>query len=208
MCIVLAMLLGLLLHAKVKGTKVYRALFYIPTLVSIVPVTLLFMQIFNGRSGILNTFLMKWGLISQPLTLLYTNLAVFIGMAYTLLPFMILPLYATLEKLDLNLLEAAQDLGAGSMAAFFKVVVAISLPGIVAGCIMVFLPALTLFYVSDILGGTESSVVGSVIRDQFMVIKDWPVGAAINIALTVFMLFLLHLYFKSGNSVDQEQPIW
>lgn len=161
-----------------------------------------------SENGILNTFLMKWGLISQPLTLLYTNLAVFIGMAYTLLPFMILPLYATLEKLDLNLLEAAQDLGAGSMAAFFKVVVAISLPGIVAGCIMVFLPALTLFYVSDILGGTESSVVGSVIRDQFMVIKDWPVGAAINIALTVFMLFLLHLYFKSGNSVDQEQPIW
>ena len=73
---------------------------------------------------------------------------------------------------------------------------------------MVFLPALTLFYVSDILGGTDSAVVGSVIRDQFMVIKDWPVGAAINIALTVFMLFLLHIYYKSGNSVDQEQPIW
>ena len=161
-----------------------------------------------GENGILNTFLMKWGIISQPLAVLYTNLAVFIGMVYTLLPFMILPLYAVLEKVDLSLLEAAEDLGAGPAAAFFRVVVPISLPGIAAGCIMVFLPALTLFYVSDILGGTDSAVVGSVIRDQFMVIKDWPVGAAINIALTVFMLFLLRIYYKSGNSVDQEQPIW
>lgn len=161
-----------------------------------------------GENGILNTFLMKWGIISQPLVVLYTNLAVFIGMVYTLLPFMILPLYAVLEKVDLSLLEAAEDLGAGPAAAFFRVVVPISLPGIAAGCIMVFLPALTLFYVSDILGGTDSAVVGSVIRDQFMVIKDWPVGAAINIALTVFMLFLLRIYYKSGNSVDQEQPIW
>lgn len=161
-----------------------------------------------GENGILNTFLMKWGIISQPLAVLYTNLAVFIGMVYTLLPFMILPLYAVLEKVDLSLLEAAEDLGAGPAAAFFRVVVPISLPGIAAGCIIVFLPALTLFYVSDILGGTDSAVVGSVIRDQFMVIKDWPVGAAINIALTVFMLFLLRIYYKSGNSVDQEQPIW
>ena len=161
-----------------------------------------------GENGILNTFLMKWGIISQPLAVLYTNLAVFIGMVYTLLPFMILPLYAVLEKVDLSLLEAAEDLGAGPAAAFFRVVVPIRLPGIAAGCIMVFLPALTLFYVSDILGGTDSAVVGSVIRDQFMVIKDWPVGAAINIALTVFMLFLLRIYYKSGNSVDQEQPIW
>lgn len=161
-----------------------------------------------GENGILNTFLLKWGIISQPLAVLYTNLAVFIGMVYTLLPFMILPLYAVLEKVDLSLLEAAEDLGAGPAAAFFRVVVPISLPGIAAGCIMVFLPALTLFYVSDILGGTDSAVVGSVIRDQFMVIKDWPVGAAINIALTVFMLFLLRIYYKSGNSVDQEQPIW
>ncbi|MBR1777044.1 MAG: ABC transporter permease subunit [Alphaproteobacteria bacterium] len=159
-------------------------------------------------NGIINGFLIKCGLISQPIKLLYTNLAVFIGMTYTLLPFMILPLYATLEKLDHSLLEAAQDLGAGPMAAFFRIVVPISAPGIVAGCTMVFLPALTLFYVSDILGGTDSTVVGSVIRDQFMIIHDWPVGSAINIALTIFMLFLLHLYYKSGNSVDQEQPIW
>lgn len=159
-------------------------------------------------NGIINGLLIKCGIISQPIKLLHTNLAVFIGMVYTLLPFMILPLYATLEKLDLSLLEAAQDLGAGSLAAFFQIVIPISAPGIVAGCTMVFLPALSLFYVADILGGTDSTVVGSVIRDLFMVNPDWPVGAAINIALTVFMLVLLYLYYKSGNSVDQEQPIW
>ena len=161
-----------------------------------------------GENGIINGLLMKCGLISQPLKLLYNNLAVFIGMAYTLLPFMILPLYATLEKLDRSLLEAAEDLGAGATAAFFRVVIPISAPGIVAGCIMVFLPALTLFYVADILGGADSTVVGSVIRDQFVVVKDWPVGAAINIALTLFMLVLILLYYKSGNTADQEQPIW
>ena len=121
---------------------------------------------------------------------------------------MILPLYAVLEKLDRSLLEAAEDLGAGATAAFFRVVVPISAPGIVAGCIMVFLPALTLFYVADILGKEDAAVVGSVIRDQFTVVHNWPVGAAINIALTLFMLVLLHVYYKSGNSVDQEQPIW
>lgn len=161
-----------------------------------------------GDNGIVNSFLIRCGVVSEPLKLLYTDLAVFIGMTYTLLPFMILPLYAVLEKLDRSLLEAAEDLGAGAGAAFFRVVVPISAPGIVAGCIMVFLPALTLFYVADILGGEDSVVVGSVIRDRFTVVPDWPVGAAINIALTLFMLLLLHLYYKSGNSVDQEQPIW
>lgn len=161
-----------------------------------------------GENGILNAFLLKHGVIGAPLKLLNTDLAVFVGMTYTLLPFMILPIYAVLDKIDRAVLEAAHDLGAGSYAAFFRVIVPVSAPGIVAGCIMVFLPALTLFYVSDILGGADSVVLGSVIRDRFMVVKDWPVGAAINVGLTVFMLFLLHLYYKSGNSVDQEQPIW
>ncbi len=161
-----------------------------------------------GENGILNAFLLKHGVIGAPLKLLNTDLAVFVGMTYTLLPFMILPIYAVLDKIDRAVLEAAHDLGAGPYAAFSRVIVPVSAPGIVAGCIMVFLPALTLFYVSDILGGADSVVLGSVIRDRFMVVKDWPVGAAINVGLTVFMLFLLHLYYKSGNSVDQEQPIW
>ena len=160
-----------------------------------------------STNGLLNSFLLKIGLISQPIQILYSDWAVFIGMSYTLLPFMILPLYATLEKLDQNLLEAARDLGAGSLAAFFKVVVPMSFPGIVAGCIMVFLAALCLLYVSDILGGANSTVVGSVIRNKFMIARDWPVGSAISVILTVFMLFLLKFYYKSGNS-EEEQTIW
>lgn len=160
-----------------------------------------------STNGLLNIFLLKIGVISQPIQILYSDWAVFIGMSYTLLPFMILPLYATLEKLDQNLLEAARDLGAGSLAAFFKVVVPLSFPGIVAGCIMVFLPALSLFYVSDILGGANSTVIGSVIRNKFMIARDWPVGSAISVILTVFMLFLLKFYYKSGNS-EEEQTIW
>lgn len=160
-----------------------------------------------STNGLLNSFLIKIGLIAQPIQILYSDWAVFIGMSYTLLPFMILPLYATLEKVDQNLLEAARDLGAGSLAAFFKVVVPLSFPGIVAGCIMVFLPALSLFYVSDILGGANSTVIGSVIRNKFMIARDWPVGSAISVILTVFMLFLLKFYYKSGNS-EEEQTIW
>ncbi len=159
-------------------------------------------------NGLINTFLLKTGLIREPVKLLYTNFAVFVGMAYTLVPFMILPVYAVLEKIDRSLVEAAADLGATPVDIFFKIVVPLSVPGIVAGCIMVFLPALTLFYVSDILGGADVSVLGSVIRDKFMVSRDWPVGAAISIALTLFMLFLLHLYFKSGNTVEQERQLW
>ncbi len=160
-----------------------------------------------STNGLLNGFLMKIGVISQPVQILYSDWAVFIGMSYTLLPFMILPLYATLEKLDKNLLEAARDLGAGSFGTFFKIVIPLSMPGVVAGCIMVFLPALSLFYVSDILGGANSMVIGSVIRNKFMIARDWPVGSAISVVLTVFMLFLLRFYYKSGNS-EQEQTIW
>lgn len=161
-----------------------------------------------SANGVLNSFLMKTGLISEPLQILYTDWAVLIGMAYTLLPFMVLPVFASLEKIDKALLEAARDLGAGAAATFFRIVVPLSFPGIIAGCIMVLLPALSLFYVSDILGGADSVVIGSIIRNKFMIARDWPVGSAISIALTVLMLVLLKAYYKSGNSSEEEQTLW
>ena len=161
-----------------------------------------------STNGLLNAVLLRFGWISEPVQILYTNWAVFIGMAYTLLPFMILPLYASLEKIDPLLLDAAHDLGAGALSTFFRVVVPLSFPGIVAGCTMVMLPALSLFYVSDILGGVDSVVIGSIIRDKFLIARDWPVGAALSGALTVFMLILLKIYYKSGNSAEQEQTLW
>ncbi|MCQ2965295.1 MAG: ABC transporter permease subunit [Alphaproteobacteria bacterium] len=161
-----------------------------------------------SKDGFINTILLKIGLIKSPLVLLNTNFAVFVGMCYTLLPFMILPLYAVLEKIDRSVIEAARDLGAGSAEVFFKITIPLSFSGIVAGCIMVFLPALTLFYVSDILGGADISVLGTIIRNKFTVDKDWPIGAAISVSLTVFMLLLLKLYFKSGNTVEEERQLW
>ena len=161
-----------------------------------------------SANGVLNSFLMKTGLISEPIQILYTDWAVLIGMAYTLLPFMVLPVFASLEKIDKALLEAARDLGAGAAATFFRIVVPLSFPGIIAGCIMVLLPALSLFYVSDILGGADSVVIGSIIRNKFMIARDWPVGSAISIALTVLMLVLLKAYYKSGNSSEEEQTLW
>lgn len=161
-----------------------------------------------SKDGFINSILLKMGVIENPLVLLNTNFAVFVGMCYTLLPFMILPLYAVLEKIDRSVIEAARDLGAGSAEVFFKITIPLSFSGIVAGCIMVFLPALTLFYVSDILGGTDISVLGTIIRNKFTIDKDWPIGASISIALTVFMLLLLKLYFKSGNTVEEERQLW
>ncbi|MCQ2914155.1 MAG: ABC transporter permease subunit [Alphaproteobacteria bacterium] len=165
-------------------------------------------------TGLINQWLLNLGLIKTPIHILHTNFAVFFGMTYTLLPFMILPIYAVLEKIDRSLVEAARDLGANSFDVFKKIIIPLSFSGIVAGFIMVFLPALTLFYVSDILGGSKVLVLGSVIRNYFLpdqlgaLNANWPVGAAISVSLTLSMLVLLTIYFKSGNTVEEEQQLW
>lgn len=147
-----------------------------------------------SAGGAVNAALLALGIIDAPLELLYTPLAVFIGLAYTLLPFMILPLYAAMEKLDPRLLEAARDLGASSARAFLRVTWPLSLPGVVAGSMLVFLPAQCMFYVSDILGGAKSVLIGNFIKTQFLVVRDWPFGAAAGIFLTALMALLLVAY--------------
>ena len=148
-------------------------------------------------NGILNTLLLSAGIIQSPLELLYTDLAVYIGLVYTLLPFMILPLYAALEKLDFCLVEAAFDLGARPRDVFFRVVLPLSLPGVVAGSIMVFLPAMGLFYVPDLLGGAKSMLLGNLIKNQFLVAGNWPFGSAASVFLTLLMLILVFVYFRT-----------
>jgi spermidine/putrescine transport system permease protein len=138
-------------------------------------------------NGILNTLLLAVGVIHQPLQILYTEGAVFCGLVYTLLPFMILPLYAAIEKLDPRLVEAAYDLGAGRLQVFARVILPLTLPGIIAGCILVFLPALGLFYIPDLLGGAKSMLLGNFIRDQFLTARNWPFGAAASVILTAVM---------------------
>ena len=147
--------------------------------------------------GLLNMLLLRLGLISEPLRLMYTSTAVFIGLVYTMLPFMILPLYAAIKRLDFNLLEAARDLGASPFRAFWQVTVPLTLPGIVAGCMLVFIPALGMFYIPDILGGSRTMLIGNYIRDQFLTSRDLPMGSAASVMLTLIMGIMLLFYYAS-----------
>ena len=147
--------------------------------------------------GILNKTLMFLGLIEAPVKIMYTQSAVFIGLVYTLLPFMILPLYAAIEKLDQRLLESARDLGAGKWLTFSKITIPMTMPGIVSGCMLVFLPALGMFYVPDVLGGARTMLLGNYIRDQFLTARDLPMGSAASVAMTLMMGILLGLYYRS-----------
>ena len=161
------------------------------------------MVIILQTNGWLNQILLGLGLITEPLELLYTEPAVIAGMLYTLLPFMILPLYAVLEKLDRRLIEAARDLGAGRVTIFRRIILPLTLPGIIAGCMLTFLPGLGMFYVADLLGGARTLLVGNLIRDQFLSARDWPFGAAASTLLTGLMLLLLWAYYLSSRRASR-----
>lgn len=144
--------------------------------------------------GLLNLVLVGSGIARHPVELLYTQTAVLIGLVYGELPFMILPLYASLEKLDRSLLEAAADLGAGGAQAFRRVTLPLSLPGLAAGVVLVFVPSLGQFVVSDLLGGARSMLVGNLIQNQFAVARDAPFGSALAFELMAAVLLLLLAY--------------
>ena len=151
-----------------------------------------------GVQGMVNKALMALGLLSAPLELMYTDFAVFVGLTYTLLPFMVLPLYASIEKLDSSLADAAKDLGAGSLRTFWHITLPLTLPGIVAGCILVFLPSLGCFYVPEILGGAKNMLLGTFIKNQFLVANNWPLGAAASFVLTIMLIIMAGLYRLSS----------
>jgi spermidine/putrescine transport system permease protein len=157
--------------------------------------------------GIINSLLLGLGIIHQPLQILYSNLAVFIGLTYDFLPFMILPLYANIEKLDETLLEAARDLGAKPARIFLKIVLPLTIPGILAGAILVFLPAMTMFYIPDLLGGAKSMLLGNLIENEFLLVTNWPVGAAVSIALILAMSLLLVIYWRFSKSEDRQDLV-
>jgi spermidine/putrescine transport system permease protein len=153
--------------------------------------------------GILNTFLQYINVISEPLNILYTMNAVLIGISYDYLPFMILPLYASIEKLDLSLLEAAQDLGASKMKSFLKVTLPLTMPGIVAGSLLVFIPTIGEFVTPTLLGGARVRMIGNVIENMFLVARDWAFGSAAGIILMITVLLAVLVYFKfSGVSEE------
>jgi putrescine transport system permease protein len=138
--------------------------------------------------GVINNLLMWLGIIEQPLQLMYTDFAIFIGLAYSYLPFMILPLYATLERMDIDLIEAAQDLGASRTRAFWDITWPLAKPGVIAGCLLVFIPAMGEYVIPYLLGGPESLLIGRVLFDEFFVNRDWPLASAVAIVLLLLLV--------------------
>ena len=164
------------------------------------------LQFILGNKGLINNLLLGLGLIEKPLQLLYTKFAVVLGLSYILLPFMVLPLFSALEKLDVRLLHAAKDLGAGAFHRFWRITVPLTSPGIVAGCLMVLLPAMGMFYISDLLGG-KNLLLGNVIKTQFLNTRDWPFGSALSVLLIVLLGFMLGLYFRAAKFVSRQGGI-
>lgn len=155
-----------------------------------------------GENGYINHFLVLTGIIKEPIGMLFTREAVVLGMVYTLIPFMVLPLHTVIDKLDRSLLEAAGDLGAKSVKTFFYVTLPLTASGIFAGIIMVFIPCLGYFFVSDLMGGGKSQLIGNVIERQFKESFNWPFGAALSIVLILITLILVKIYTKVGGKVD------
>ncbi len=162
------------------------------------------LKIVLGTQGILNKSLLYLDIIDKPLRLMYTEVAVMIGLVYILLPFMILPLYSAIEKLDNTYIEAARDLGANKLQTLLKVVLPLTMPGIVGGCLLVMLPALGMFYISDLLGGAKNLLIGNVIKSQVLNARDWPFGAATSIALTIAMAIMLYAYYRAGKLLNKK----
>lgn len=154
--------------------------------------------------GLLNQFLLWTGIIDTPLLIMNTHTAIYIGIVYSYLPFMVLPLYASLEKMDFTLIEAAQDLGCPPISAFWKITFPLSLPGVVAGCMLVFIPAVGEFVIPDLLGGSDTLMIGKTLWNEFFSNRDWPVASAVAIVLLLILVAPI-MYFQQSQARAQER---
>ena len=150
-----------------------------------------------SKQGFLNQFLLWSGIIDDPLVILNTNTAVYIGIVYTYVPFMILPIYATLEKMDASLIEAAIDLGCSRLKAFWLVTIPLSKSGIIAGCFLVFIPALGEFVIPSLLGGSRTLMIGKVLWEEFFSNRDWPVASAVAVILLLLLVIPIILFQRN-----------
>ena len=148
-------------------------------------------------SGVLNQILMSLNIITEPILMLFTEGAVIVGMVYVLIPFMFLPLYASIEKIDPKIIEASKDLGANKFITFYKVTLPLSLPGIIGGSILVFIPSLGNFIVPDLLGGAKVMMIGNLIEQSFLMGRNWPFGSAISMMLMTTVVIFLLFYVRS-----------
>lgn len=154
------------------------------------------------KEGIINSILTSFNIIDNPLKLMYNDFGIIIGMTYTLLPFMILPLFASVDKINNNLYAAAKDLGANKYHIFKDVILPLSLPGLFNGSIMVFIPCIGFFFIADILGGGKLMLLGNLIKNQFLTARNWPFGASISIVLIIITFILVSIYKKIGGKME------
>lgn len=201
-CLVLGLPMAWFIARSGARRQLYLNLVLLPFWTSFLVRTYAWMFLLRD-TGLINTALIALGIIREPLPLLYNDGAVMLGLVYGYLPFMILPLYTTLEKLDPALLEAAADLGARPLRAFFSVVVPFARPGIRAGSVMVFIACIGTYLIPDLLGGSKTILIGSVIQNQFTAARDWPFGAACSLALMALVMVLLWVVARtSGDEED------
>jgi putrescine transport system permease protein len=156
-----------------------------------------------SEEGLLNSMLLSLGIIDEPLVILSTNAAVYIGILYSYLPFMVLPLYSALEKMDESLIEAAKDLGCTNIQAFWKVTFPLSLPGVIAGSFLVFIPAVGEFVIPDLLGGSDTVMIGKTMWEEFFNNRDWPAASAVAIALLIVLMIPI-MIFQNNQAKQQE----
>jgi len=157
-----------------------------------------------NTNGVINNALMGIGLIDQPLSLIYNDFAVYLGIVYSYLPFMILPLYANLEKLDLDLQDAAADLGARRWQVFVDITLPLSLPGIIAGSLLVFIPAIGEYIIPALLGGSDTLMIGRALWDEFFINRDWPVASAVSVVLLLILVIPM-MWFQKVQGRQAEQ---
>lgn len=197
LCLVLGFPLALFLARSGARKHLYLALVILPFWTSYLVRTYAWMFLLRD-TGLVNTLLIEAGWLERPLALLYNDGAVILGLVHGHLPYMVLPLFATLERLDRSLVEAAADLGAPPLETFFRVVVPLARPGIAAGSLLVFIPCLGAFLTPDLLGGGKTVMIGNLIQNQFTAARDWPFGAAASLALMVLVMLMLGLFVRRG----------
>ena len=198
LCVLIGYPFGLLL-ARVEGRmRTFLLLLVIVPFWTNALVRIYGWKILLMGTGVVNKLLAVLGLIDKPLKLINTHGAVLLGMVYGLIPFMILSTYTSAEKLDRRLIDAGRDLGAKPWRVFFTVELPLTLPGLMSGCVLVFVPSLALFFISDLLGGTSDVYVGNLVNDQLLISRDWPFAAALSVVLLLVTALVMLIYRRAG----------
>jgi spermidine/putrescine transport system permease protein len=200
LCLLLGFPLALFIARGGSRRNLYLSLVVLPFWTSFLIRTYAWMFLLRD-TGLINTALQSVGMLHDPLPLLYNNGAVILGLVYGYLPFMVLPLYSALEKLDGTLLEAAADLGSRPFSTLLRVTLPLCAPGMRAGVVLVFVPCLGTYLTSDLLGGSKTVLIGNLVQNQFTAARDWPFGAAASLALMAFAVALLFTLRKKGEEM-------